>query len=470
MKERLIIGFLGLFILLMTGCTSTKSSEVNILATSDLHGFMPYELSSYIQGEKSKRKNTIVVDAGDFIDYGTPGSTMNKYCFDRDCDDDRNHKYVEFPFAKEIKEIGYDTVVLGNHEFLFNSKAQLDDIVSDFEKQNIDILSANTHKKNGDNYLKPYAMKKVSTTDGDVKIGILGLTVKEVGQRYETLKDGTVKPLGDGLKELDDFNGSLYMSDLVEEAKKWVPVMKKENPDIILAVVHSGEKKKGDKLPENRIQELAQEVDGIDAIVAGHTHKDFDQHNYKNKSGETVIVTQPGKYGEAISKINFQLEKNNNKWDIVEKSSKVTNFEKSQEDKNFDLLSRKLVDTTLYFEKKPKDKSYKNLSLSKLTPFKWDKAYVFDTNTSPETIYKTIGYKWKDIKKAESEDMVQMIFMNNKKVVCQLYGYEQLLWADFNFDKSEFKNGVVTLYPNINDKFEVTLDKVWSFMKLKHLK
>ncbi|MCG4676499.1 metallophosphatase, partial [Blautia obeum] len=72
---------------------------------------------------------------------------------------------------------------------------------------------------------------------------------------------------------------------------------------------------------ENRIQELAQEVDGIDAIVAGHTHKDFDQHNYKNKSGETVIVTQPGKYGEAISKINFQLEKNNNKWDIVEKSS-----------------------------------------------------------------------------------------------------------------------------------------------------
>ena len=120
--------------------------------------------------------------------------------------------------------------------------------------------------------------------------------------------------------------------------------------------------------------------------------------------------------------------------------------------------------------KNPKDKSYKNLSLSKLTPFKWDKAYVFDTNTSPEKIYKTIGYKWKDIKKAESEDIVQMIFMNNKKVVCHLYGYEQLMWADFNFDKSEFKNGVVTIYPNINDKFEITIDKVCSFMKLKHLK
>lgn len=470
MKGRLIIGFLGLFIFLMVGCSSTKTSEINILATSDLHGFMPYELSSYIKDEQSKDKNTIVVDAGDFIDYGKSGSDMCKYCFDRDCDDDKNHKYIEFPFAKEMKELGYDTVVLGNHEFLFNSKAQLDDVVSDFKKQNIDILSANTHKKNDDNYLKPYTMKKISTHDGNVKIGILGLTVKEVGQRYETLKNGTVKPLGNGLKELDDFDGSLYMTDLVEEAKKWVPVMKKENPDIILAVVHSGEKAKNDNTPENRIQELAQEVDGIDAIVAGHTHKDFDQHNYKNKSGETVIVTQPGKHGEAISKINFQLEKNNDKWNIVEKSSKVTKFEKSQEDKNFDALFKKLVNTTLEVEKNPKDKAYKNISLSKLTPFKWDKAYVFDTNTSPEAIYKTIGYKWKDIKKAESEDMVQMIFMNNKKVVCHLYGYEQLLLADFNFDKSEFKNGVVTIYPNSNDKFEVTLDKVWSFMKLKHIK
>lgn len=56
MKERLIIGFLGLFIFFMVGCSSTKTSEVNIFATSDLHGFMPYELSSYIQGEKSKDK------------------------------------------------------------------------------------------------------------------------------------------------------------------------------------------------------------------------------------------------------------------------------------------------------------------------------------------------------------------------------------------------------------------------------
>jgi len=31
-----------------------------------------------------------------------------------------------------MKEIGYDAIVLGNHEFIENNKAQLDHMVSDF--------------------------------------------------------------------------------------------------------------------------------------------------------------------------------------------------------------------------------------------------------------------------------------------------------------------------------------------------
>lgn len=84
-------------------------------------------------------------------------------------------------------------------------------------------------------------------------------------------------------------------------------MQEEENTDVIVAVAHSGENLKT-KNPGNRIQELAQEVDGIDAIVAGHTHQIFEQHNYKNSKGEEVIVTQPGKHGEAISKITFELK------------------------------------------------------------------------------------------------------------------------------------------------------------------
>lgn len=50
------------------------------------------------------------------------------------------------------------------------------------------------------------------------------------------------------------------------------------------------------------------------------------QHDYENKSGENVIVTQPGKSGEYISKINFKLEKKNNDWKIIDKNSSLVEF------------------------------------------------------------------------------------------------------------------------------------------------
>lgn len=44
------------------------------------------------------------------------------------------------------------------------------------------------------------------------------------------------------------------------------------------------EKNQNPKHPGNRIKELATTVDGIDAIVASHTHEKIDEHEYKNKS------------------------------------------------------------------------------------------------------------------------------------------------------------------------------------------
>ncbi|EPZ58823.1 putative membrane-associated nucleotidase [[Clostridium] sordellii ATCC 9714] len=97
-------------------------------------------------------------------------------------------------------------------------------------------------------------MKTVPTSKGTVKVGILGLTIKEIDQRYETLLNGEEKIVTYELKDLKGINGSLYMNDLVEEAKYWVPVMKKDNPDIIIAVVHSGEKEKMKKKLEIRFK------------------------------------------------------------------------------------------------------------------------------------------------------------------------------------------------------------------------
>lgn len=440
MKKQLILTMLSVLILiLLTGCTSSNTIEINVLATTDLHGEVPYSISEYIKKEKKNNPNTFAVDAGDFFDSGAYGTPMMKYFNERRNDTEQGkEQYIEMPLAKEMKEALYDAVVLGNHEFVSNNKFHLDNMVSDFEKYNVDLLSANTYKKDDTNYVKPYTIKQIETSDGVVNLGILGLTIKEVGESSDKSRE---------LKDMPQYNQELYMNDLVEDANKWVKIMEeKENTDVIVAVVHSGEKPKKPKNPGNRIQELAQEVDGIDAIVAGHTHKTFEQHDYKNSKGEDVIVTQPGKHGEAISKITFNLEKKNDDWEVVNKYVKLTEFEETKFDENvgeliYNISSLKATD--------------KEVNLANIVQFEWDEAYSFDTNTSTDKIYKTVGYKWQSIISKDKDSDLQMVFMKDKKVVCYLYGDMDMMGIGMKFDKSSYKDSVLKLYPNKNDKFKV---------------
>ncbi|AXU26683.1 TPA: metallophosphoesterase [Clostridioides difficile] len=348
-KLVMIISLMFLMVLLV-GCQSTKDTEVRkqdmkvkakdteikILGTGDLHSILTDSMVSYVNEEREKNKNLLMVDAGDF--YGTQSREMWEWSSGKklinirrdgraEYDDIIKSSKDEVPIVKDMAKLKYDAVVLGDNEFVSNDKQSLDKLVSDFKNNNMPLVSANIYEQSGENYVQPYVMKNIKTDDGDVKVGILGLTIKEVGETLgleDFEKDKKARELG----EQADYKGKLYANDLVEDAKKWIKVMEKESPDIIVAVVHSGEEPKTDRNPGNRIKELANTVDGIDAIIAGHTHKKIDEHKYKNKSGDEVIVTQPGSHGDRMSEINFKLNKENGKWDIKEKSSKLKIIDK----------------------------------------------------------------------------------------------------------------------------------------------
>ena len=240
------------------------------------------------------------------------------------------------------------------------------------------------------------------------------------------------------------------MTDLVEDAKKWVKVMKeKDKADVIVAVAHTGEKPKKPRHPGNRIQDLATQVDGIDAIVAGHNHVQIKQNDYKNKSGENVIVTEPGKHGECISKINLKLEKDEDKWEVIDKSSDIVQFEKSKKALN-EMCNNIGIFGTLLFENK--DKLGEEISFGKTVPFKWNKLYVFSPKTPREKIYKTVGYKFLNI--AES-NKPQLVFMNGNEVVLYLSGEDKCAPWSFDFKKSDFNDGVLTIRADKNDCFRM---------------
>lgn len=446
--KKLMMIMSSFLIFTMSGCTKSKTTEINVLATTDLHGMVPYSIAEYVSKERDKDANVTLVDAGDFHDSDGYGP-MDKYAKEmRTYMEQGIEKYVEYPLAKDMAEVGYDSVVLGNHEFVSNIRFSLDNIISDFEKNGIDVLSANTYKDNNENYVKPYTIKEIETEDGVVRLGILGFTIKEVGEGKDLDENGNlVEATSRELKDQYGYDGKLYMNDLVDEANKWSKIMKEEeNADVIVAVVHSGEKPKKPKNPGNRIQEIAQESEYIDAIVAGHTHTKFEQHEYKNKNNEDVIVTQPGKHGECISKITFELQKEKGLWKVVNKESKLTEFEKDKSDDYAGELIYKIADVK---------KETTEVSLKELTTFEWDKAYVFETNTPVEKIYEKVGYKWRSIVETTKESMLQTVFMKDNNVVCYLVGDTDIMGISINYDKSDYKDGVLELYPNHNDKYSV---------------
>ncbi|ADL69813.1 5'-Nucleotidase domain protein [Thermoanaerobacterium thermosaccharolyticum DSM 571] len=315
---------------------ASNETTITVLATSDVHGnLVPWDYSSakeanqglskvagYVDQVRSENPNVVLVDNGDTI-QGTPLS----YYYDK------IDTKSEYPMAKAMGAMHYDTWTLGNHEFNYGLDV-LNRVIADMEKENIHVLSANTYKDDGTNFVEPYYIKTITTPMGDVKVGILGLTTKEIPSWED-------KSHYAGLK----FN------DLVEEANKWVPKVRAAGADIVVVAMHSGEESPSDTIPENQVKAVAQGVNGIDAIIAGHTHAVIQMDTFKNPEGKDVIVTEPGKWGQYVSRIDFNLTKDENgKWTIDSKTSKAVAMDSSiKPDENIMQLAEPYQEATLKY-------------------------------------------------------------------------------------------------------------------------
>lgn len=95
--------------------------------------------------------------------------------------------------------------------------------------------------------------------------------------------------------------------------------------------------------------------------------------------------------------------------------------------------------------------------LSKFTPFKWDTLYSFTPYTPKEKVYETIGYKWENISETVSEGMNQIVFIDDGKVVCYLYGYPENIKLGFNF--GEYKGSYIKLASKQRPRFKTTVSE-----------
>lgn len=176
--------------------------------------------------------------------------------------------------VKIMSIMKYDAMVMGNHDFAYGVERLYELIaMADFS-----MLSANTYKKvDGTNLLSAYTIKEVA----GIRIGILGLTTPET--MYQT-----------AAQHVKD----LIFVDPIEKAKEMVKLLR-DRCDFIIALVH---------LPmeytEDSCERLANEVDGIDLIVSGHSHLVFENGWEVNDK----YIVQTGEKGLNLDIVNIVFE------------------------------------------------------------------------------------------------------------------------------------------------------------------
>ncbi|MEW6380799.1 MAG: 5'-nucleotidase C-terminal domain-containing protein [bacterium] len=246
-----------------------------VLHTNDTHGH-PVKFYHYpdpdvgglparatlVRRIRKENKNVLLLDAGDF----NTGRAESNF-------------FKARPDLQGYNFIGYDALVLGNHEF--DNPATV--LQEQMKQAHFPFLSANIKTRNGGYLAQPYLIKEFA----GFRVAVLGLTTREAKFicNPEHIKD-------------------LIFEDEVQVARKLVPELRKQT-DIVIVLAHLGiheSFQRGSK-------RLASQVSGIDLIVDGHSHTRLDEPIVvKNfPSNHNTLIVQAWQWGLVLGRIDLWI-------------------------------------------------------------------------------------------------------------------------------------------------------------------
>jgi 2',3'-cyclic-nucleotide 2'-phosphodiesterase / 3'-nucleotidase len=296
-------------------------TTVTVMATTDVHGYAlnwdyfndrPFtgtsesglaKVATLVNQVRDDRgaDRTLLLDNGDMIQ----GSSLAHYYAKIE---PITQTGAMHPMAIAMNAMGYDAMVVGNHEFNYGVP-----FLRTFESQlTFPLLGANVLQWGSTTpAFEPYVIETVKLKGNKpVRVGILGVTTPGSAIWDKGLVTDVVS-----------FEGG------VEIASEYVPIMRAKGADLIVVLAHTGAvtgSSYGDALPwpENFATLLAEQVPGIDAIVAGHSHTNIPEQFITNpETGAEVLLSQPANWARRLTVMDFQLQKVRGQWRVVEKSS-----------------------------------------------------------------------------------------------------------------------------------------------------
>ena len=268
------------------------SLQVRVLHTTDLHGALAAwddwadkpaargleKVAALVTAARADSMPTLLLDAGDAL-FGSPLVAIWREGPRRDPE----------PVIAAMNALGYDAMAIGNHEF-DAGRPTLDSAAA---RAKFAFLAANVvDARTG----SPAYGSAIVREFAGARIGVLGLTTPAI----PAFMDSSL------------YSGLLFL-DPVEVARREVQRLRgAERCDVVIALVHSGLERDpgaraGEAKPrtaevpnENLGYRLAYEVQGLDAVILGHTHRVLQSVKVGG-----ALVTQAGSNGQALGDVRI---------------------------------------------------------------------------------------------------------------------------------------------------------------------
>jgi 2',3'-cyclic-nucleotide 2'-phosphodiesterase/3'-nucleotidase len=318
---------------------AANQAHLRIMETTDLHvHVLPYDYyadrpvdtvglartAAHVKAIRAEATNSLLIDNGDFLQGNPMGDYM---AYERGLKPGDLH-----PVIAALNTVGIEASTLGNHEFNYG----LDFLMTALAGANFPIVSANVVRETGADptkdrgLLKPYVILDRVLRDGDgtghpIRIGLIGFVPPQIMQW-----------------DRGHLEGKVQTRDIVQAAQAWVPVMREEGADIVIALSHSGiGSARHSEGMENASVPLAA-VAGIDALLTGHSHlvypsptfDGFDMVDAKTGLIHGKPAVMAGFWGDTLGVIDLLLERDGNAWRVVSTAVETRPIYRRNEDRS----------------------------------------------------------------------------------------------------------------------------------------
>lgn len=303
--------------------------HLRLIETTDLHvAIDPYDYygdkpddtqglartATLIDAIRAEAGNSILVDNGDLLQ----GNPLGDYAALEKAASDDVH-----PMFKAMNLLGYEVSTLGNHEFNYG----LPFLEKAIAGANFPFVSANVVKGTkladdptaDETLVKPYVIVAKRLKDGDgveheVKIGFIGFAPPQITQWDEA-----------------NLAGKVVARDMVKAAEAWVPKMKAEGADLVVALAHTGIDGSGYVEGMENAGLYVAGVPGIDVIFTGHQHLVFPSDSFKDVPGADLgkgtlngkPAMMAGFWGSHMGLVDLMLVRDGDGWKIAEHTSEA---------------------------------------------------------------------------------------------------------------------------------------------------